>query len=291
MILDTQSSPSANQNQKRATVSAENFYIPSKPDSWFTRGWNTIFNAKTTLLLSMGLFLVIGAVIAAATLRTQQITTKASSHQAKISIQPASVSVGPNAPLHLQLWATTDSPLVYMNVKITYDPAVIQLTKEVTLTSGLKKVIQKTTMVNANTNGKMKIVIGLDPASRQDPPAGTFQVASLQFAAVTTAPATTTVSVLKTAVQLVAADTTTFTVTAVDSTVTVNQSPTDVPPATPNQTNTPASTGVPPATPHPTDTPIPRTLIFSTTPTPTRSIMSNPTLTPTPTPEVTSSSQ
>lgn len=231
--------------------------------------------------------MLIGVVIARATIRPQRITTKAGSHQAKISIRPAAVSVSPNESFHLQLWATTDNPLVFMNVKLTYDPAIIKLTKEVTLTSDLKKIIQRTTMSQANTNGKMKIVIGLDPASRQDPPAGTFQVASLQFAAVTTAPATTTVSVLKTAVQLVAADTTTFTVTAVDSTVTVNQSPTDVPPVTPNQTNTPASTGVPPATPHPTDTPMPRTLIFSTTPSSTSSVISAPTLTPTPTPEVT----
>jgi hypothetical protein len=126
---------------------------------------------------------------------------------------------------------TTDSPLTFVNVEVSFDPTVIKMTQEVALTtSAWGRVVQQTTMASANTTGKVDLMIGLDPLHIQTPPIGTFQLATLQFGANTTAPnATTTVTISSASSQLVAVDTTVFTVTTADSSIIVNPLPTPTP--------------------------------------------------------------
>jgi len=227
--------------------------VPAVPEPWYRRAWRAIFkNSKVTPYLGIGLFLVIGIVITVATLHPQQVTTRAVVHQAKVSVLPATLSLPPNGTL--QVWATTDSPLAFINVEVTFDPAVIKLTAEVDLsTAAWGRVIRQTTMATANTTGKMTLVIGLDPTHVQTPPTGTFQLATLSFGANTTASnATTTVAITSASSQLVAVDTTVFAVTVLGSAVTVNPLPTPTP--TVAVTPTPTVGPSPTTTPPPNDT-------------------------------------
>jgi len=233
--------------------------VPAVPEPCYRRAIRAVKNPKVAPYLGIGLFLFIGIVITVATLHPPQVTTRAVVHQAKVSVLPATLSLPPNGTL--QVWATTDSPLAFLNVELTFDPAVIKLTAEVALsTAAWGRVIRQTTMATANTTGKMTLVIGMDPALRQASPSGTFPIATLQFGANTTASnATTTVTITSASSQLVAVDTTVFAVTVLGSAVTVNPLPTPTPTVavTPTPTVGPSPTIVPP----PNDTTPPQVTI------------------------------
>lgn len=228
--------------------------VPATPEPWYKKAWRSVKNPKVAPYIGIGVFLVIGLVLRYATLRPQQVTTRAVVHQAKVSLLPATLSLPPNGTL--QLWATTDSPLAFFSVQMTFDPAVVKLTAEPALTtSAWGRVIKQTTMAAANTTGKIDLVIGLDPKPTGATPSGTFQLATLQFGANTTASnATATASFTSAVTQLVAVDTTVFTVTTVGSSMIVNPTPTPTPTigVTPTTTVAPTSTPVP--TPLPNDT-------------------------------------
>ena len=219
--------------------------VQKEPDPWYQKVVGFVKNSKVAPYLGVGLFLVIGIVVTVATLHPQQVITRAVVHQAKVSILPAQLSVPPNGTL--QLWATTDSPLAFFAVQLTYDPAVVKLTAEVALTtSAWGRVVKQTPMATANTTGKIDVVIGLNPAPILATPSGTFQLATLQFGANATASnATTPVSFAVGSTQLVAVDTTVFNVTTVGSAIVANPLPTPTVAATPTSTLPPNET-VPP---------------------------------------------
>ena len=238
--------------------------VPAVPEPWYRRVWKALFkNPKVTPYLGIGLFLVIGIVVTVATLHPQQVTTRAVVHQAKVSVLPATLSLPPNGAL--QIWATTDSPLAFVNVEVTFNPAVVKLTQEVALTtSAWGRVIQQTTMATANTTGKLTLVVGLDPTHVQTPPTGTFQLATLSFGANTTASnATTTVTITSASSQLVAVDTTVFAVTTAGSSIIVNPLPTPTP--TVAVTPTPTVGPLPTPTPPPNET-VPPVVTITTPP-------------------------
>jgi outer membrane biosynthesis protein TonB len=271
----------------------DSLIVAAPPEPWYRRMWRTVKNPKVAPYVGIGLFLVIGIVVTVATLYPQQVTTRAVAHQATVSILPATLSLPPNGAL--QVWATTDGPLAFVNVEVTFDPTVVKLSSEAALTtSAWGRVIKQTTMAEANATGKLDLVVGLDPAHVQTPPNGTFQIATLQFGANTTnSNVTTTVAVASAPSQLVVIDTTVFTLTTIGSTITVNPLPTPTPTLTPMPTTipptstpipTPTSTLAPtPTTIPPTSTPIP-TPTPTRTPTPTPYPTPTPTRTPTPTP-------
>jgi len=234
----------------------DSLIVPETPEPWHKKVWRSIKNPKVAPYIGIGVFLIIGLVIRYAALRPQQMTTQAVVHQAKVSVLPATLALPPDGSL--QLWATTDSPLSFFNVQLTFNPAVVKLTAEPTLTtSAWGRIIQQTTMAAANTNGKISLVIGLDPTHIQTPPTGTFQLATFQFGANTTTPNTpTTVGITSAVSQLVALDNTVFTITTTNSAIMVNP----VASPTPTATSTPTPTAIPA-----TGTPIPTTIV---TPTP-----------------------
>jgi hypothetical protein len=226
--------------------------IKEGPEPWYRKLGRTIKNPKVAPYIAVGIFLLVGIGVTIATLRPPHIRTRAVTRQAKVSLLPATLSLPPTGTL--QLWATTDSALVFVNVEVTFDPAVVKLASEAALTtSSWGRVIKQTPMATANTTGKIDLVIGLDPTLKSATPSGTFQLATLQFGANTTASnATTSVGFTTASMQLVAADTTVFAVTTAGSTVVVN--PTLTPTPTPTAGVTPTATVTPLPTPQSNDT-------------------------------------
>jgi len=241
----------------KAPKSTDAFIVPAPPEPWHRKVWNTVKHPKVAPYLGIGLFLMIGILVTVATLYPQQVTTRAVTHQAKVSVLPATLTLPPNGTL--QVWTTTDSPLAFLNVEVTFDPAAVKLTAEVALsTSVWGRVIRQTTMATANTTGKIDLVIGLDPALKSATPTGTFPIATLQFGANTTASdVTTTIGIASIPSQLVATDTTVFVVTTVGSSLLINPLPTPIPTPTLTPAPTAGITPTPTVGPLPTTTPPP----------------------------------
>ncbi len=226
------------QDSPQGKHTRDSVIVAAPPEPWYRRAMRTVKNPKVAPYLGIGLFLVIGLVFTMATLYPQQVTTRATTHQATVTVLPAMLSLPPNGTM--QLWATTDSPTAFVNVQLTFNPAVVKLTAEITLTtSAWGRVIKQTTMADANASGKIDLVIGLDPTHVQTPPNGTFQLATLQFGANTTNPNVTTTVVASASSQLAAVDATVFTLTSVGSTITVNPLTTPTLGVTPTVTPTP----------------------------------------------------
>ncbi len=260
----TEKSPAATsqQNPSDGKYTRDPLAVVEPPDPWYLGGWKALKNPKVAPYLGVGLFLIIGIIFTVATLNPLQMTTRATAHQASITVLPAKLSLPPNGTL--QVWATADSPVAFINVQITFNPAVVKLTTEPVLTTSTwGRIVKLSTMADTNTSGKLDMVIGLDPAHVQSPPNGTFQIATLQFEA-NTANSNVTTSVVASAIsQLVAVDTTVFTVTAAGSTITVNPLPSPTPTTT--QGVTPIHTRKPTPTTPPNDITPPVVTITSPT--------------------------
>ena len=147
---------------------------------------------------------------------------RAYSGQATLSILPASQTLNPSG--NVQLWLNADSPVVFVQTEIDFNPAMVQLTGELSIpNASLWRVIRQTSMQDANSSGAMVLILALDPSQRSHPPTGAIQLATIKLNAnVSTADATTPLVFSSTATQIVNADANLFTTTRQDSTLTLN---------------------------------------------------------------------
>ena len=175
------------------------------------------------------LFFLIGLAITRATLHPQGLPTKAGTNTVKISIQPTSAVMPPNT--NFQVWETADKPVVFTTVRIVFNPKLVKMIREVsTNSSPLTRVIKKTAMSEANITGIINLTLALDPTKRSTPAAGTVELATIPLSPNIARQNTLTALHLDTsAMQVVNADATLFTITAVDSTITLNPPPAPTP--------------------------------------------------------------
>jgi Bacterial Ig domain len=182
----------------------------------------------------------------------QDIRSKADVHNASVAFQLQNWTLPPAG--NFDVWINADSPVAFVNIKISFDPSLVNMTNEIT-TTGLNTVIQKTSMAEANSTGNVSIVLGLDPSQLNNPPTGTFQVASMTFNANTANPdITTAISFNAGQMQLVAIDQSVFALTTTNLNLVLNPTATPTPSATPvpTPTQTPMPSPTPTATPTPT---------------------------------------
>jgi hypothetical protein len=185
----------------------------------------------------------------------QSIGTEAAIHQAALSFQVSSTTLPPQNTFGI--WINADSPTAFADVELSFDQTKVKLAQEVSISNTLTRQVKVTTMAEANSTGKVSIVLGLDPANRSNPPSGAFQIAGLTLAGNTTAQNVITAVTFNTsAMQLVAMDQSVFTLTSTPLAITVNPAvATPTPTATP--TSTPRPTVTPTGLPTPTLTPTP----------------------------------
>lgn len=148
--------------------------------------------------------------------------TKAPSGVVNISIFPAERPLSSDTPV--QIWLTADKPVVFARITISFDPTKIALSSDPTLT-GFKLTTQvtKTPLVAANDTGTFTFAVGLDPHERDNPPTGMFQVASMNFKSLSTAPNDqTTIRVTQSDADIVDNTAVRFQTTAEHFTVTLN---------------------------------------------------------------------
>jgi hypothetical protein len=223
---------------------------PSKP--WYQRGLHRITGNKNIMAyVGIILFLVVGFVLTQATQRgSQQVQIKASSHKANVSIYPVSQVLTPNGGV--QVWATVDSQVAFIRVEIIFDPSVVKLNNEVSLTSPLTRVVAKTTMAQANSTGTIVIAVALDPSGKNSPPTGTLKLADITFAGQTKNPnISSTLNIPSGSVQIVHPDGSLYSITTAAATLTLNPVATPTPTPKPTTTPTETPTAAPPSSPVP----------------------------------------
>lgn len=209
------------------------------------------------------------------------------------SISPATQNLPPNSTFRVMLDAGTQQ-IGFVRVEIPFDRTKVQLASEINTSTRLTKnnaeaetdpnyvppqyacqgttpCIIKTTMVQANTAGKIVLVLGLNTTDRSNPPTGSFEVANFTLRTANTTASTTSISVDGTNSQVVNMNAIAAPITSVASNLNLNASSTVTltpPPPTATFTLTPSAT----RTPTPT-----RTLTPTNTATPTQTATATPT--------------
>lgn len=234
------------------------------------------------ILIGLAFVLLATALIVREINKSQTIRSRAVVKQARIFVLPQNAEVGNETTF--QVWATTDAPLVFARVALSFNRSIVNLSQEITLVNtALSTVVSQTSKADANATGSIVFVVAKNPTSTAASPAGTFQLATIKIIPNTAAEnASATLAVNLTDSQLVADDATEFALTAGNATLIVN------PVAPPQESNTPTRTPTPTTgnAPTATKTPTP-TLTPALTPTKTPTPTLLPNQTPTPTPVVT----
>jgi hypothetical protein len=237
--------PQTHTESSVASNGQQTVIIPSKPLPWYQKIVHALQLKKDVwTYVGIVVFLVIGFAITRATLHPQGLPTRAGTDTVKISIKPASTVMPPNTTF--QLWETADNPVAFTTVKIVFDPKLVKMIGEIsTSPSPLTRVVKQTAMSEANTTGIINLSLALDPTNRATPPTGTFKLATIPMAVnTTTQNLSATLHLDAAAMQVVNPDLNIFTITTVDSTLTLNPVPTATP--TPTPTVRPLPTTTPP---------------------------------------------
>lgn len=182
--------------------------------------------------------------------RSQTLKIGAATHSASVSFNLQSRNLPPAATFGV--WISSDTPVAFARVDISYDASLVKLTQDPQLVGPLTRVIKMTPMGEANTTGKISLILALDPANKNAPPTGPFQIANLVFDSnTTTSNVNTSLNFDTGTIQLVATDQIAFTVTAAGSNLTLNYVATPSPTPTLSPSQTPVIT----SSPKPSQTP------------------------------------
>ncbi len=112
-------------------------------------------------------------------------TNEADQDYARIFFDPALAFLPPDQTFSLMFDSKSYS-LAYAKVEITFDHSLINLTDEIQITNNMGNVIKKTSKDEANSTGKIVIVLGVQADNQ--PSTGLFEFANLPFGIVTTSP-------------------------------------------------------------------------------------------------------
>lgn len=164
-------------------------------------------------------------------------SASAAAGTANLFFEPTSLTLPPNGKVNL--WVTSDKPVGFVAVDVTFDKAKVQLAQEITLTNSvLTRKIKVSSMAEANTSGKLTVVLGIDPTAKASAPAGNFAFASVTFKPMVTTNLTTGLSYTLSASQLVDLNAIPFTLSSSAGSLVLNPpaSPTPTPTSTPTPT-------------------------------------------------------
>lgn len=188
--------PSSTQNSNNSpTVQlvpvTETFIVPVP---WYKRVFGPVTRTETVWKLTFLSLLFVGVIVGQEMLKTPSNTiTQAASGKARVTLFPQNTEMPPDKPF--QIWVTADNPIKNATIVVSFDPAVLQLTKDIVLIGKQGYQLSFTPMAKANLSGSLEIA--LTPQTGSAPiPAGTIQIGSLFFTSVKkNIPTTTTVSV------------------------------------------------------------------------------------------------
>lgn len=209
--------------------------------------------------LLLAIPIIVAFLIARVAENRQSLGLQAEAHQASLSFQLASWTLPPQSTFGV--WVNSDTPIGFADIELSFDPKVVKLTQEIEIVNSLTRKIKVTSMNEANSTGRVSVIVGLDPNKVSTPPSGAFQIANITFGVnTTTENVTSSINYDTASMQMVAMDNSVVNLIAAGLDLTVN----------------PAATTTPTATAIPTPT-------ATVKPTPTATVTVKPTTTPTPT--------
>ena len=154
--------------------------------------------------------------------QSQTIDVNADTGQATIFIYPPSTTITKAGAV--KVMATTTKPLAFAHYEVSFNPTLVSV-KNITTTTALSRIVERTPLTNANRSGLLSITIALDPAQVKTPPSGNFELATIQMVPRTTAANTqVTFSINPITTQLVDLSANSFTTTVQNSKITLNPS-------------------------------------------------------------------
>jgi|GEM_PF-2508712 len=131
-----------------------------------------ILKQKILYLILMSAMISIGASLSF----IQDWRSKAALGTATLRVVPATGSLS-SSKLY-QIWLTVDKPVAFAHVEVMFNPDLIKLSQNLTLTNSvLNRVVVQTSIAEANMAGKFVIAIGLDPQQKTNAPTGSFKLA------------------------------------------------------------------------------------------------------------------
>lgn len=157
----------------------ETFIVPVP---WYRRVFGPVTRTETVWKLTFLSLLVVGVIVGQSMLQTPTNTlTQAAVGKARVSLFPQNTEIPPDKPF--QVWVTADNPVKEATIVVSFDPTVLQLTKDIVLVGKLGYQLSFTPLTKANLTGSVEIV--MTPQTGTEPlPAGTVQIGSLYFTSV-----------------------------------------------------------------------------------------------------------
>lgn len=144
--------------------------------------------------------------------------TSAATGVATVRIQPENITL-PQQKV-VQVWATVDKPVGFIDLDITFDKSKLTITKEPSFSVNSTNTVSVTDMATANTSGRITFVAGVDPTKISTAPSGTFQIGSIEFTNKSSfTSGTTTIGIQTSESQFVDMDATPFTISSINTTV------------------------------------------------------------------------
>ncbi len=178
-------------------------------------------SGQLVVLALIALSIPVGVVLVRSAI---QYRTQAVGETVLLYVSPSSQTLPPASTFQIMADAKTNL-IGFVRVKFTFDPVKIQLTNEITTSTALSTVVEKTTMAEANATGTVVLVLALAPTDTATPATDIFQVASASFTPVSvTANDSTSIALLTADSQVVDMTSNTIPVSNMDGALTLNPS-------------------------------------------------------------------
>lgn len=193
---------------KRSTKYLRKLYLKSK-----------ILPLAIIILLVISTFLLVRE-----TKFYQSIFTSASVGQATIFLEPDTSTLPPSSSV--DVWITVDQAAAFSHIELYYDSQVIELIAEPDYSSSpMTRIINSTSMSEANSTGKIIFTLGLEPSQLSSAPTGAFKLATFKFSTTTSSFTETLLSIDTSTTQLVDVGATPFQLTFSNSLLILNPTP------------------------------------------------------------------
>lgn len=224
--------------------------------------------SKGSLVKLIVLLIILMGLLATIVIVKKAVKLKPEAQVATVSINttPSRVTLPPNATVRLNLNAGSEQ-IGFVRVVLSFNRAHINLTGEISTTSRLDQSrepatdpwITKTTMAEANSSGRIVLVLALDEADRANAPTGTFEIANFPVRAVSVQQnLSTQLNITVAESQIVNMNTQALNITSAGTTFTLNPAITNTPTNTLTNTPTNSPTNTPTSTITNTPTTAPR---------------------------------
>lgn len=105
----------------------------------------------------------------------------------RLFFSPSPVTLPPNRNVELRLDSGSER-IVFVHAEFTFNSSKVRLSGEITPTSQLGTVVEKTTASQANSSGRVVVALALDTAQVGNEPTGNFLLATIPLSAVSSTP-------------------------------------------------------------------------------------------------------